>query len=293
MLNTALLTLGSAIFSPDLILPTLGITQNAGISRFLQFSRTQELAADNASVEYLSKAGIDLNGILKILTYIQRVKGKGNAQDKYLSSHPLTEERISNIEHLISHTPGYTYVNNDKLQKQLLLSQTKIKAFSQDSKLLTLDLNHHPNQYQLYEHAIVAFRLGKKAESLNTVQQLITAYPNNPYFHELQGYIYSSFHNIDEALSAYKKAYDLMPDSYSFNLETGRISFIKATNTTISGKIQNNAKYIGDALMHLNFCNNINPNLALIHHMLATLYNKSGNTERSLYHLAYNEMAHQ
>ena len=71
---------------------------------FLKFSRDDEREADRLGVEYSRKAGYDPSRMVDFFTSLQKMgdlSGKGSSLPGFLSTHPLTSERIRNVGGLL------------------------------------------------------------------------------------------------------------------------------------------------------------------------------------------------
>lgn len=67
---------------------------------FLKYSRDDEREADRLGIEYSRKAGYDPSRMVDFFTSLQKMgdlSGKGSALPGFLSTHPLTSERIRNV----------------------------------------------------------------------------------------------------------------------------------------------------------------------------------------------------
>ena len=64
-----------------------------------------------------------------------------------------------------------------------------------------------------YARAVALWRTDDISGALKALDRLITEEPENPYFHELMGQIYFESGKIDEAVTAYAKAADILPDA--------------------------------------------------------------------------------
>lgn len=77
--------------------------QVAGQLVFARFSRDQEREADVAAVRYVTLARINpagLTGMFQVLQSLER--SKPNAIESFFASHPMTEERITEVSALIA-----------------------------------------------------------------------------------------------------------------------------------------------------------------------------------------------
>ncbi len=71
---------------------------------FLKFSRDDEREADRLGVAYSRKAGYDPSRMVDFFTSLQKMgdlSGKGSSLPGFLSTHPLTSERIRNVGGLL------------------------------------------------------------------------------------------------------------------------------------------------------------------------------------------------
>lgn len=71
---------------------------------FLKFSRDDEREADRLGIEYSRKAGYDPSRMVDFFTSLQKMgdlSGKGSSLPGFLSTHPLTTERIRNVGGLL------------------------------------------------------------------------------------------------------------------------------------------------------------------------------------------------
>ncbi|MGA1869102.1 MAG: M48 family metalloprotease [bacterium] len=75
----------------------LGLNQNFS----LKYSREQEFEADHYGMRYLLQAGYDGQGGIEFMKKLQRLERLFISIPAYLSTHPLTHERITNLEGLI------------------------------------------------------------------------------------------------------------------------------------------------------------------------------------------------
>lgn len=73
---------------------------------FMKFSRDDEREADSLAVDFLIESGIDPRGIpemFKIL--LEERQRRPGLLEQWFSSHPLTEDRIAEVERIIDHVP--------------------------------------------------------------------------------------------------------------------------------------------------------------------------------------------
>jgi hydrogenase accessory protein HypB len=83
--------------------------QQAAMTKFLAFTRTQEATADAAAVKYLHGAGISGKGLLDFFGKLQNQEYRiaVYAKDSYDRTHPLSNERIQALEQAFKSDPAY------------------------------------------------------------------------------------------------------------------------------------------------------------------------------------------
>ena len=73
---------------------------------FAKFSREDEKEADEEGFSYLVKAGIDPQGMVSFFQKLLNEEGQGGAGvAQWFSDHPLTEDRIRDIQNLVNQLP--------------------------------------------------------------------------------------------------------------------------------------------------------------------------------------------
>ncbi len=91
---------------------------------FLKYTQTQESAADQAAITYLQRTGQSPKGTIEFLRYLQREEKLAiSRRDPYLTTHPLTPERISAFEQAAANSP---YANTPDLPQFLMLHQRMV-----------------------------------------------------------------------------------------------------------------------------------------------------------------------
>jgi Zn-dependent protease with chaperone function len=73
------------------------LAENANMLNTLRFSREMERVADEGAVKIMLNNNIDPEGMVQLLTLLKR-EDKSNGDLTYLSTHPATNERITDVE---------------------------------------------------------------------------------------------------------------------------------------------------------------------------------------------------
>jgi predicted Zn-dependent protease len=95
------------------------------------FTRSEEREADAFAIEVLPAAGYDPNGLLTFLEVVRQTEGP--VAPAFLSSHPGTEDRITEVAALIAArpaTPGLRVTDRGRLeiiQRRIRLLTRKVR----------------------------------------------------------------------------------------------------------------------------------------------------------------------
>jgi predicted Zn-dependent protease len=85
--------------SPDLAMATMMGGQGFAIQRQLNFSREAEREADRVGLQLLGEGGFDTSGMVAFFGRLQNAsRAYNDSAPAYLQSHPLTTERIADIQ---------------------------------------------------------------------------------------------------------------------------------------------------------------------------------------------------
>jgi predicted Zn-dependent protease len=183
---------------------------------FLSFSRTQESSADAAGMSFLDKTGISARGMME---FFQKLAGQEllptDRQAEYVRTHPLTQDRIDNVElHLQNSPPA---LRDAKLPQKFYEMHDRMKAklmgFLQPETALLRFTDKDPRFSARYARAIALYRTNQIDHALTLVEGLIKEEPDNPFLYELKGQIQFESGRIDPAINDYRKANDLLPNS--------------------------------------------------------------------------------
>jgi predicted Zn-dependent protease len=102
--------IGGAV-SDNEYMQVLGVGTAVGGQLFLlKYSRGNELEADALGVRYMAKVGYNPVGQIQVMEILREASG-GGAPPEWLSTHPASDTRISNLEEII--TENYPRYNED------------------------------------------------------------------------------------------------------------------------------------------------------------------------------------
>ena len=129
--------------NPDLARGALTASQALGVQTVLDFTRQNEKEADRVGIGILHKAGFDVRGSIDFFKTLQ----KGNQYSmggapSFLRTHPITSERISDIENRLAEYPYKQRVDNPSFH----FVKAKIKVIN-DSTFLSINNFHLDTVY--------------------------------------------------------------------------------------------------------------------------------------------------
>ncbi|MCP5368983.1 MAG: M48 family metallopeptidase [Hyphomicrobiales bacterium] len=200
---------------PDLGAAIIAGGQSAGLRNFLQYSRTQEYAADQAAMKFLDETHTSAKGLLD---FMHTLSGQDllstSRQDPYMRTHPMTRDRIAALEQHVATSPYSKTELPAEYDRMHRVMRAKLFAFMEPG-LRTL--RRYPETDNSEEarlaRAIAFYRRPDLDRALPLVDGLIAEFPDNPFYHELRGQMLFENGRVKEALPAYREAVRLLPKS--------------------------------------------------------------------------------
>jgi predicted Zn-dependent protease len=206
--------------------PTTGVgSANApgSLLSFLHYTQTQENSADQAAITFLQRTGQSPKGAVEFLRVLQREERMAISQrDPYLSTHPLTPDRIAAFEEAAAHSP---YINKPDSPEFLAMHHrvvAKLMGFVTPDSALQHFAEADRSVPARYARAIAWYRKGALGSALLGIDGLIKEYPKDPYFNEVRGQmLYENGHAADAVVS-YRRAVQLLPSSAIIKIDFAR-----------------------------------------------------------------------
>lgn len=189
--------------------------QSIAYGEFLSFTRSQEQAADQAAVSYLSRLNLSAEGLAEFFQILDQQNLLITQNNPYLRSHPLTRDRINFVEATVARQMSAGQVQEDrsfpddwtrKHQRMVV----KLTAFL-DNPRSTLEKAQGDTLIDRYARAIALYRLPDLEAAVAEVDGLIAEFPDDPYFHELKGQMLFENGRIAAAIAPYQEAVRIMP----------------------------------------------------------------------------------
>ena len=206
--------------NPELARGALTASQALGVQTVLDFTRQNEKEADRVGIGILHKAGFDVRGSIDFFKTLQ----KGNQYSmggapSFLRTHPITSERISDIENRLTEYPYKQRLDDPSFH----FVKAKIKVFLQDKKIMKkqLESNIKNKTYvnQLGERYALAYAylLNENfSEALRELEWIKNKKIENPMIDQLNIEILIKKGDINDAYLAIKKALIKYPNYRAF-----------------------------------------------------------------------------
>lgn len=216
LLGAGVLVAGAASNNKGLAGAGMGIaTGGSEVAQrtLMTYQRGEEITADRSAINYLNATGQSGKGMLITFERFQSALSLSGAQvDPYRISHPMPQDRISNLQTLIEKSPYYDKADPAALQQRHDMMRVKIAAYMQGQAAASRLVRKNPDSLAArYGQALSAYLFGNPRSALSRTDALIKAHPKNPYFHELRGDILMKVNKPKDAAAAYGKAASLDP----------------------------------------------------------------------------------
>ena len=213
---TFLLGAGAAILTGrgDAAAAVIAGGQNAVMASFLQYSQTQESAADQAGLKFMDASGVSARGLGEFLRVLenQELLAVGR-QDPYMRSHPVTRQRIDTVEAQVARSPYADAKLPPTIVEMHKRMRVKLAAFL--DPVPTVLQRHSESDTSIanrYARAIGLYRKPDLPAALAIIDGLLAQEPRNPYFHELRGQMLFENGKAAESVEPLQTAVRLLPD---------------------------------------------------------------------------------
>jgi predicted Zn-dependent protease len=247
---------------------TLAGSQELVMRNLLAYQRTEEQAADQAALRYLTATGQSPSGMLKTFRrFNDAAIFQSGTLDPYRLSHPLPAERIAQLETLAKQSPHFAKKDSPALQARHDLMRAKLFGFTERPETVG-------RRYPLrdtsaparYARAVQAYRSGRLSEALATMDALIREQPNNAYFHELKGQALLESGRALESIEPLRRAVSLTPSAVPIRAMLGH-ALVAAGEP----------RFLEEAIRELSNASIREPEFGEAFRHLATAYGRKGN----------------
>ena len=190
----------------------------AGQSAELSYSRENEMQADELGLKFITEAGYNVSGLLKILKKIRSKTWFGSDQiPKYLMTHPAVEDRIAYIASWLDTynrtSKPIPLVNQDAFNRVHTWVETSYGDEETVLSKLKSDVARNP-QDPLAHHGygLILARVGKRQEAIEQIRIALTKRAFDPYILRDLGWVYFLDGQFPKALKTLESAGGMIPD---------------------------------------------------------------------------------
>ena len=261
--------------------------QDQAFRRFLSHSRVQESSADQAALNYITKAKMSPIGLISFFRTLQSKHGGTNSRRiEYTRTHPLTGNRINDLMREAETSPYLDKRLPEQWYKDYDLIKAKLLGFIKPGHV---EWTFGPEDKSIpaeYARAIAAYRRTQYQKSIEILDRLIKRAPNNPYFHELKGQVLVDAGRITDALAPYRKAVQLDPEAGLIRIALAHALIESGLSHHKDTPDTNKQIYLREAINHLKNALGSEKRSARLHRLLATSYGRLGQTSLARLHLA-------
>ncbi len=190
----------------------------AGQSAELSYSRENEMQADELGLKFITEAGYNVSGLLKILKKIRSKTWFGSDQiPKYLMTHPAVEDRISYIASWLDTynrtSKPIPLVNQDAFNRVLTWVETRYGDEETVLNKLKADVARNPQDpLAHHRYGLILARVGKRQEAIEQIRIALTKRAFDPYILRDLGWVYFLDGQFPKALKTLETAGSMIPD---------------------------------------------------------------------------------
>src|SRR5499427_8110102 len=178
------------------------------------YLRAQEEQADRAGVKFLTATGQSAKGMYDTFKRLaDQVLYQVRYMSPYLQTHPLPSERVAALEGLAKSSPYWDHKDPPALQARHDLMRAKLYGFLERPDAVARRYPARDTSLAArYARAIAAYRYSDPRAAAASIDALIQAQPENPYFYELKGQAMLEGGKPAEAIAPLRHAVQLAPN---------------------------------------------------------------------------------
>jgi len=209
----------SAVTQSDIGIAAIAGTQALAVQNMLAYSRAHEQEADRVGMEILANAGMDPRGMPEMFEIMMRQNRlQGNRVPEYLSTHPLTQNRVSDTRNRAEQYPRRDVA--DAQEYHLVRSRLQVRyAKSADIAVETFkdylerSDTEKPDAIR-YGFAVALLRNGNQSEAIAQLERLLEGTPGRITYQVTLAEALIEQENLDEARKLLSKALSRNPGNY-------------------------------------------------------------------------------
>jgi predicted Zn-dependent protease len=183
-------------------------------SQMLAYIRAQEDQADRAAVKFLTATGQSPKGMYETFKRMaDQTLYQTRGINPYMQTHPLPSERVAALEGMARSSPYWDHKDPPALQARHDLMRAKLFGFLERPGGVARRYPASDTSLAArYARAIAAYRYSDPRAAAASIDALIHAQPQNPYFYELKGQALLEGGKPAEAIAPLRRAVSLAPN---------------------------------------------------------------------------------
>lgn len=192
---------------------------------FLSSVRRNESVADEIGLALMDKAALSSVGLRNLMQRMARQRALPESrQSTYYSTHPASAERLQALQDHVNLSPHSANLPSSDVMQLYARMVSKLFAWTENPQRVLnknggLDASPDNRRYAL---AIASYRQGDLRSALGHIEYLLSAHPEDPFFHEFHGDILFALARPDAAAAALEAALTRRPASPLVQLTLGR-----------------------------------------------------------------------
>lgn len=197
--------------APEVGAALIANAQQLTALNFFTHTRSQESSADQAALTYLERIGESPAGLVAFFEAFryQEVLSQ-QRRFEYFRTHPLASDRIARLRNRAEETGLMDVPASERSLHQMDMMHAKLIGFLEPAvkvyQRYPLTDTSLPARYARAHSAINTLDFGV---ALEETRFLLEAEPDNPYFHELQGFILFQSGDVEGSIEPYRKAVEM------------------------------------------------------------------------------------
>src|SRR5215510_3894897 len=178
------------------------------------YIRAQEDQADRAAVKFLTATGQSPKGMYETFKRLaDQTLYQSRGINPYMQTHPLPSERVAALEGAARQSPYWDHKDSPALQARHDLMRAKLYGFMERPEVVARRYPASDTSLAArYARAIAAYRYSDPRAAAASIDALIQAQPQNPYFYELKGQAMLEGGKPAEAIAPLRHAISLAPN---------------------------------------------------------------------------------
>ena len=186
------------------------------VQRQINFTRQNEMEADRVGIRLLAEAGFDPRDMAGFFTKLQSASRYSQRPPEFLSTHPVTTDRIAEAQERAGRFPYRQHRNSDTYY--LVRAKLRVRIASDPQRVLDQLVDESATGHaqspaaNAYGQALALARLGREDDARATLERLLEAHPDNLAFRAGLADLALRTGDRSRALALYSEGLDLHPD---------------------------------------------------------------------------------